>query len=247
MKLVYVLRCFVSLSVLCLALGANTASAQVLALDFDELDVAGGVPLTEPGFQSFTIDTANAVVTEPVTRIYGAISATVASSNATFGFDDRQRATPTNSGDFTTENLLRDFVFSRATGFGVTDGLDLTLTGLAPRTPYIFTIWSFDSGSAGNRVSDWFANGVELVSDYAFDGRVLPTTDTQQRFSFTASTDASGQIIIGARRDDASVDGIGAASFGVFLNALQVDVIPEPTTAMLLAAGCGVCLRRRRR
>jgi hypothetical protein len=216
-------------------------------LDFDEMDDPAGVPLTAAGFQSFTIDTADAVVTTGVTRFYGAISATLAPSNPAFGFDDRQRDTPVNSGAFTTENLLRDFVHSRATDLGNTDGFDLTLTGLASNTPHTFTIWSFDSGSAGTRVSDWFANGIEVVSNYAFDGRNLPSTDSQYRFSFTASTNASGQIIIGARRDDTSVDATGLPTFGAFLNALQVDVVPEPTAAVLLLAGLGVCVWRRHR
>src|SRR4030095_9584479 len=103
--------------------GGN-AAAQTLALDFDELDATTGTPLTAAGFQSFTIDTANAIVTTPVTRSYGALTVTLASNNPAFGFDDRQRATPTNSGAFTRGDLLRDFVFSRATGFGVTDGFD---------------------------------------------------------------------------------------------------------------------------
>jgi len=129
-------------TVLGLVLTAQAASAQVLKLDFDELDSVGGATLTEPGFQSFTIDTGNAIVTTPVTRVYGAITATL-SPSAAFGFDDRQRATPTNNGGgFTTENLLRDFVFSRATGSGNTDGFDLTLSGLAANTPHTFTIWS---------------------------------------------------------------------------------------------------------
>ena len=44
----------------------------------------------------------------------------------------------------------------------------------------MFTIWSFDSGSLGNRVSDWFANGIEVFSDYSFGGANLPFDDTQQ-------------------------------------------------------------------
>lgn len=229
-----------------LALLPMAASGADLAVDFDELDTPGGTPLTAAGFQSFTIDTANAIVTTPVVRTYGAFTVTLASSTAAFGFDDRQRGTPVNDGIITTGDLLRDFVFSRATGFGVTDGFDLTIAGLAANTPYTFTIWSFDSSSAGTRVSDWFANGIEMVSDYSFDGRNLPSSDTQYQFSITASTDAAGQIIIGGRRDDASLDAAGLPSFGAFLNAIQVDMVPEPTVAGLLCSALGFCLWRRR-
>jgi hypothetical protein len=96
-------------------LGSARASAAVLSLDFDELDVTGTPTLTAVGFQSFTIDEANAVVTTSVVRTFGPLTVTLAPNNASFGFDDRQRATPVDSGSFTGGNLLRDFVFSRAT------------------------------------------------------------------------------------------------------------------------------------
>jgi hypothetical protein len=235
-------------ALVCGILASGRASAAtVLSLDFDELDVTGTPTVTAAGFQSFTIDEANANVTTAVMRTYGPLTVTLAPNNATFGFDDRIRATPTDSGSFTKGDLLRDFVFSRATGAGVTDGLDVTIAGLSGNTPYQFTVWSFDSGSAGNRVSDWSANGVELVSDYAFNGSILPTDDTQYRFMFTATTNSAGQIVISGRRDVASVDGNSAASFGVFLNAIQVDtVIPEPTTGILLMGAIALCCGRRR-
>src|SRR5437762_10116136 len=106
------LRCF-----LCLAFGGFFSVAGLgaeLALDFDELDAVGGATLTAAGFQSFTIDTANAIETAPVTHTYGPLTVTLAPSNPAFGFDDRQRATPVNDGIITTGDLLRDFAFSRA-------------------------------------------------------------------------------------------------------------------------------------
>lgn len=241
------LRSFLfQITVVAVSAGA-TAFGAGLALDFDELDTAGGTTVTAAGFQSFTIDTANAVVNTPVVRTYGTITVSLQPNNSAFGFDDRLRATPTNSGALTTSDLLRDFVFSRATGAGNTDGFDLTIAGLAANQPYRFTIYSFDSSSLGNRVSDWFANGVEVISNYSFNGSVLPADDTQYQFSFTASTDAAGQIVIGGRRDDASLDGASAPSFGVFLNAIQLDLVPEPATGALLTSGLGFCVWRRRR
>jgi hypothetical protein len=222
------------------------SSGAELALDFDELDVAGDATLTAAGFQSFTIDTANAVVSTPVVHTYGTLTVTLAPSNPAFGVDDRQRTTPLNGGIITTGDLLRDFAFSGATGAGNTDGFDLTIAGLTATALYKFTIWSFDSGSAGNRVSDWFVNGIEMVSDYSFDGRALPTSDTQYQFSMTSRTDSAGQIIIGGRRDDASLDGNFLPSFGVFLNAIQVDLVPEPSVAGLLYSVLCFCMWRRR-
>ena len=118
--------------------------------------------------------------------------------------------------------------------------MDLHITGLVANQLYEFSIWSFDSGSAGTRVSDWFANGVLVTNNYTFNGAVSPTTDAQYRFSFTASANASGAAFISGRRDPTSVDGGNVASFGVYLNALQVAptaMIPATNGNVALLAG----------
>src|SRR5439155_11844229 len=88
-----------------------------------------------------------------------------------------------------------------------------------------------DSGSAGSRVSDWFANGVLVTNNYTFNGAVLPTNDSQYQFTFRTTANASGGVLLSGRRDSTSVDGAGAASFGVFLNAFQIAAVSTfPTT-----------------
>lgn len=186
----------------------------ILSVDFNAR--SSNIPAnTEAGFQAFIIDgSAGVLQSGAVTRTFGTMTVTLQNSGAD-SYDDRSRSTPVNSGAFTTQNLLRDFVFSRDQAG--TTGLDLTITGLTPNQSYSMTIWSYDSGSPGNRVSDWTANGVLVKNDYTFDGNSLPATDSQYQFSFDTAADAGGKIVVNGRRDPAS------NQFGVFLNAFQLS------------------------
>jgi hypothetical protein len=209
--------------------GAVAAAQPILSVDFNRRNSTEAAD-TFPGFQSFIISSNGgvaAIQTTPTTRTFGPFTVTLANSGGP-GYDDRLRGTPVNSGAFTDSLLLRDFVFSREqTG---TSGLDVTVEGLTPDAFYRVTIWSFDTGSGGNRVSDWTANGNVAISGYAFNGNVLPTTNTQYRFSFVAVANGSGQVVVSGRRNPASVDTAGAAQFGVFLNALQIEPTdPRPS------------------
>ncbi|HEU0008470.1 MAG TPA: chitobiase/beta-hexosaminidase C-terminal domain-containing protein, partial [Verrucomicrobiae bacterium] len=197
------------------------------SLDFNER-AQDPATFTMPGFQPFVIHSnlsSAAVQTQATTRVYGSYAITV-SNTAPLGYDDRLRATPVNSGALTESLLLRDFIFSRDdTGIG---GLDVSLSGLAANRTHRLTIWSFDSGSPGVRVSDWLANGVPARNNYSFDGNSLPTTDGQYRFSIDASSDNAGTLLLSGRRDSTS------AGFGVFLNALQIaEVVPSAPPAGL--------------
>ncbi|HEU0039039.1 MAG TPA: lamin tail domain-containing protein, partial [Verrucomicrobiae bacterium] len=152
----------------------GTVASPVLALDINERGQDAGAT-TQTGFLSFVIASnvsSSTIQTQATTRVLGGLTVTV-SNTAPYGYDDRLRSTPTDSDAFTESLLLRDFIFSRDdTGTG---GLDITISGLTANQPHRFTIWSFDSGSAGSRVSDWFANGVVVTNGYLFDGSVLPT------------------------------------------------------------------------
>ena len=84
-----------------------------------------------------------------------------------------------------SDGSIADFIFSRDNSGA--SGLDLYIAGLAANQPYDFIIWSYDNGSAGTRVSDWFANGVLVTNNYTFNGSALPTDDSQYRFTFRAT------------------------------------------------------------
>ncbi len=194
---------------------ATNPGPVVLSLDFDE---RGTTPVTQAGFTSFVINSnvsSTAIQTNPTVRTYGSITLTF-SNTAPNGYDDRVRATPTNNGNFTTSFLLRDHIMSRElTGTG---GLDLTFAGLVPDQNYVVTIWSFDTGSTGRRVSDWFANGSLVKSNYAFDGSVLPTSDTDYQFAFAAKATPTGSLLVSGRRSTNSQ----ANSPGVQMNGIRL-------------------------
>jgi hypothetical protein len=205
----------------------GTTLTPVLLLDVNER-ITNVATMTPAGFSSFVITSnvsATAIQTQATVRVFGALTVTV-SNTSPYGYDDRLRTTPANSGAFTDSLLLRDFLFSQdLVGNG---GLDVGVTGLAANQGYRFTVWSFDSQSTGNRVSDWYANGSLVKSDYVFNGATAPTSNDQYRFTFDASATGSGGMLISGRRDSTST------SFGVFLNALQIEALATqaPTNAL---------------
>lgn len=210
----------------------GTVASPLLALDINERgqNAAAIAATTQSGFTSFVINSnagTGTIQTQATTRMFGGITVTV-SNTAPFGYDDRLRATPVNSGAFTESLLLRDFIFSRDdVGTG---GLDVTISGLVPNQAHRFTVWSFDTSSPGNRVSDWWANGLPMINDYTFSGANLPSTNEQYRFLFDASADGSGKILLSGRCDTAS------ATFGVFLNAMRIDTLSSVPATNGLAA-----------
>ena len=141
--------------------------------------------------------------------------------------------------------MLRDFIFFR--GLSPDDGLDLLIAGLSPGVPHDIRIWSFDTGSAPARVSDWAANGILVQDDYSFDGGTEPPSPLDNdvySFGFTTIADGNGEILIEGRY-------VSGNCCGVFINAMTVDSnIPEPSTLVLAACGllglAGFGRRRRR-
>lgn len=220
---------------LLLSLALTVKGQPVLSIDINDRSFDPSTN-TMPGFSSFLIDSntsATAIQTAPSVRTFGAYTVTLAGAGPINGYDDRRRDTPVDSGAFTQGFLLRDFIFSRDNaGNG---GLDVTINGLTANQLYHVVIWSFDSGSGGTRVSDWSVNGTLMKDNYTFDGRVLPSSNAAYRLSFDATADGSGTILIQGRREN-SVDGNGAASFGVFLNAFQIAA-PTPFITTQPAGG----------
>ena len=201
----------------------------LLAVDFNERG-QDEAALTLAGFQSFLIDSnisSTAIQTQATTRVFGGLSLTV-SNTSPFGYDDRLRTTPINSGSFTESLLLRDFIYSLdTTGTG---GLDVVTSGLMPNRPHRLTVWSYDSGSPNNRVSNWSINGVVVTNGYTFNGSILPTSNARYSFGLDATTDGSGRILLSGRRSLTSL----ANSPAVFLDALQVSELAtvSPTNGL---------------
>ncbi|HTD85471.1 MAG TPA: LamG-like jellyroll fold domain-containing protein, partial [Candidatus Binatia bacterium] len=165
----------------------------------------------EPGFESFTIPQP---ALGPFKRTYGGADLTVSGINV--NLESRRRAAPVNTGAFTEEKLLQDFVFARDAALG--DGMDLAIEFLEPSIPYDIAIWSYDRESATARISDWSANGTLMVQGYAMVNTDLPTDNFQKQIRFTADSDASGKILIEGRRSASA-----SAAINVFVNALRVS------------------------
>ncbi|MEO6033788.1 MAG: LamG-like jellyroll fold domain-containing protein, partial [Verrucomicrobiota bacterium] len=195
-----------------LSVTTRPAPPSSLSLDFNNRGALPGE--TEPGFESFTLDGTGATTLQ-TTRLFGGVEVTVGGSNGTTA-DSRLRAAPVNSGAFTEALLLQDFIFSPPTTGA--EGLDVTVKFLAPNQLYTGTVWGYDQGNAGARVTDWFANGVLVKDNYTFDGSVAPTDNLQYQFSFPVTSDAQGTVVIQGRRE---VTGTGVS---VFLNALRIAI-----------------------
>jgi len=123
----------------------NNYGPVALALDFDDDDSGEtGAANTEPGFAQMTLG-ANPAVFGGVTATISALSGGV--------LDDRDRTTPAQTSTLTQDQLYDDFIFVNGQTNG--NGMRIALTGLRTNQDYQLTIWSFDSGSIGARVSDW--------------------------------------------------------------------------------------------
>ncbi|MFP4055995.1 MAG: PEP-CTERM sorting domain-containing protein [Candidatus Brocadiia bacterium] len=219
-------------------LGASVVSAgPLLQVDVEERGVsdlaAGFLPIAmdDGGFPATRKTFANGVTLDidPV--------------GVTWGDHDRHRDSPTG---FVGAELYRDFVFGPRND-QPTGGIDATLSGLPINTEYHITIWGFDTGSSGRRVSDWFVDDAlglrQVIEDYTFDGGHLPTSMADHRFSFSALAGLDGRVVVQGRGDPQTV----RTEPAVFLNALAVEAVPEPASLGLLALGVLGLVRRRRR
>jgi hypothetical protein len=215
---------------------------EVLAVDFNDR-AAVGPGNTQSGFDEFVLAGGSGG-----SQSYGPIDVTLSPTGSS-SLDDRRRGQPTNGGAFTEQELLRDFVF--ATGTAASNGLDVLIEGLQPNTRHEVTLWSFDDGSAAERISDWYVNGLLAVDNYAFDGNAVPAgqpaSNDVYSFSFLADTNVNGELLIGGRA-------AGGGDPRVFLNALrlsEVRPVPEPGTlliwSLLAGLGIGVAWRRRKK
>ncbi len=189
-------------------------SITLLQIDFND---RSNPSATHPGFSPFTMMGAAEVQTDSVTRNYGPYSVTIVDASGGEGYQDRYRSgLPVNLGEFDESLLLTDFIFSNDRDSG---GLDVTLGGLTPGAVYTVTLWSYDSVSGGtDRISDWTANGILAIENYAFRGGQDPTTNDRYRFAVVVEANAQGEIVLAGRKDpDLATD------YSVFLNALKLE------------------------
>ncbi len=116
--------------------------------------------------------------------------------------------------------------------------MGVTLTGLDPAFTYDFSIFAARLGASDNREAQYdvlglnsgtdYLNSVGNVSEIAFIGGISPTP--------------AGEIVIQAQPGPNNNNSLGFYYWG----AMKMDVVPEPTSLMLLViGGAAVVLRRR--
>ncbi len=238
----------------------QVTSGALLSVDINDRQSTDS-PDTVSGFSSFVLTGTSAVVTAPVTQTVGGYSVTLAPfddmmdentntagvQDAAGAIDDRDRATPTNSGLLTYAQIYDDFVFAGGTT-GFTGGMDLTVSGgaLLPSTPYRVSIYAFDTGSTAApvpRTALWTdannSNAPVLIT--SFDGAASPITDTQYRFTGVAMTNAAGALVLQGR-NTIPIAVAGGVTPAVFVNAIEIDVIPEPAALGLVTSAAMIGL-----
>jgi len=183
----------------------------VLSVDFNDDDQPNremGAADTETGFSAMTLSN------NPST--FNGISVQLSPLDGGV-LDDRDRLSPVEGGPLTYDQIFDDFIFV----VGVTNGNGgrIQLTGLPPSQDYALTIWSWDVGSPGQRVSDWIetASGMNqiITNGYTFNGTNPPTRNTDDTINGTVHSSPAGEVTIEGRRS-------GGTQSGVYLNALQL-------------------------
>ena len=242
-------------------------SAALLSVDINDRVTADN-PDTAPGFSVFSLDSSSsttAALSTPSTAVINGYTVTLVAfddgldenavtagvQSTTGQIDDRDRGTPTNSGALTYGQLYDDLVFAGGST-GPTGGMNLSISGggLLPNTPYLVSIYAFDSGSTPApqpRTANWLDgnNNNAVVLSTSFNAAELPTTDHQYRFSGYATTDANGALLLLGRNTTPNATA-GGVSVGVILNGFEVEV-PEPASAGMLGLTAAAALGVRRR
>jgi hypothetical protein len=142
-------------------------------------------------------------------------------------------------------NAAQDYFWANeGSQFGASEIPTLTISGLTINTNYrVELVASSDSTNAGD--AEFAINGqfFDGSSDGAFDSLTDGYNSGSWMIWSTVSSGASGQLVLTADPD--AFDNLVGA---VRLNAMQISLVPEPSTLaliMALAAGALVMLRRR--
>jgi len=136
---------------------------------------------------------------------------------------DRGTAIPTSVQWY---RLYRQLIFARP------GGIRITLTGLEPSEPYQLEIWMYDSGSAGDRISDVNANGTYLMT-VKTNNSTPPVTGLENYYTSANpfNTDANGAVVLEWWPNPATVELSGANNPYAIINAFRLSSINPPRKA----------------
>ncbi|WP_425396206.1 lamin tail domain-containing protein [Aeoliella sp.] len=167
----------------------NTGSDTVLRVDFDHRTQGeSGLANTELGYSQMTLDENGST--------FDGLKLTFSSFNGGI-LEDRDRAFPPDSGDFTLDQIYDDHILARGPAGA---GLDLLVEGLVPGVEYDVLLRVFDAEAGGPRSSTWTEESsgspVVIQSPYVFDGDVHPTDNDTYTMNATLVTSAQGTLQI---------------------------------------------------
>jgi hypothetical protein len=228
----------------CPIAGATT----VLQVDFENsIDPGGGVPvITQAGWTAMVVSNAPSPTVSTVTDTIGGVGITLTAGGAGGIFQGRAANTWNNMVGTSWNNMVEDVIAARS-GDGT---ISINLTGLTDTLDYTLTVWH--NVSAVDSAS--FAGGFYAITPSVTTGTLLGTATNGQSTNWDRTdgkTDADFiNSVISFNSSGGNADLLlTSASTSQFLvmSGLQLDAVPEPSSATLLGlGGLALALRRRR-
>ncbi len=211
--------CIVSVLIISVSLvWNNSVSGAVAAWDMDDPTAA-----TQSGWTG---------VTNPSTSTSAALTVTENGISLTRGTEykvSRDRGVTDLIETEPLQDMLRDFITAPSSGF---DRLSFDFSGLQAQTMYLIRAYSFDArGGFDQKQVEW-QDGL---------GNSLGTCTIQNNnpsssyLDMTLTSSANGEISISAK----------GVNTNVFVNG--IEIVPEPTTLLIMTTGCLGLLKLRRK
>jgi hypothetical protein len=198
-------------------------AAPLLAVDFGRTTTP-----VQPGFNGMVGD----VVMGSKTDSFGPYSVTVQGEGFySAGF---------NSGnvDASVAALYEDYYYHNSTTNGV--GVTLSIAGVTPNTDYDITLWTYDEDNLFS----------STPTTWGPTGSTTGTNGSITNFATPYPTDLSfNQTTIRIRSTTSTLNILGTTTSGqggTRLNGFELNAIPEPGAAMLLAIGAMIAAGRRK-
>ncbi len=219
----------------------------ILSVDFN-LDEATDSP-TLAGFNAFSLPSTDAS-SGTIAQSFGEMTVTLIGDTTT-SLKGRDRGEVSGGVGFNYSDLHRDFVQGLERTGAPTDAVattaatatSFTISGLAANTQHQIQLWNLDKDfNNGNNLSWWDTTngtGDDAVFIGSIENSTSPNPATNDDFSVTGlvTSDATGTLRFGATN---------TAPQAVFINGLELGVIPEPGSLALLGLGSLMILGRRR-